>query len=602
MLFFQLLRLIFLLYNFNEIGDNNIFEVIKAFYYALVVDNSAAGYIMMFPLIISIFKALFLRKFFFQVIRWYHYLIIFVATSISISELPVYDEWKVKLNFKAISYLANPSEIFNTASVTNIIIGFISIAIVTLFAIFIFNRYVLKPKVIDKSYIASLIHILLLPICFIWGIRGGLQPIPVHISDAYYSKSYFLNLVSVNSQWNLMSSIVKNFRYKNKNPFIFYADSEATSIVKYLHSVKKDTTIKVLSIDRPNIVIVLLESWSADVIKCLGGYDSITPQFNKLADEGILFTQVYGSGSLSDEGISAVLSGQPSLPRVIIVNQPDKYPKLPSLPNDLKKAGYYNYFLFGGQLNYGNIKSYIYTINFDEVYEEKDLPKNLPRGRLGVHDGFSLDYFANSLKSLTQPFFAMIFTLSSHSPYDEPTNTKFFWGGDAQKYINAMYYTDSCLGAFINKVKKENFYKNTLFIFVADHSHDSPKNWHPYSKEYRHIPMLWYGEPILKEYRGLKVNKFSTQVDLAATLLKQLNINSGHYLWSKDLFNPYSNTFAYYAYEDGFGWVTENNYFAYLKSENRLLFYNFSSANDSIINIKNGFSYIQKLFDYYLNL
>lgn len=602
MLYFQLLRVIFIFYNIDEAYDESFFEIIKAFWFALILDNSAAGYLMMFPILIGIFKSLFFTNFFNRIIKWYHYLMIFVATSISISELPLYDEWRVKLNFKAILYLSNPSEVINTASISNLVFGTLGIFIFSALAIYCFNRFVFPKQKQSTSYVSLIAHIIFLPLFFIWGIRGGLQPIPVHLSDAYYSKSNFLNLVAVNSQWNVMNSVVKNFRYKNKNPFVFYSDKEASDNVDYLYKVDKDTTIKVLTNDRPNIVIILLESWSADVIKSLGGYDSITPEFDLLAKDGILFTQTYGVGGLSDEGISAVLSGQPSLPRVIVVNQPDKYNKLPSISKDLKNAGYYNYFIFGGQLNYGNIKSYIYSINFDEIYEEKDLPANMPRGRLGVHDGYLFDYFAKSIQKLPQPFFAMIFTLSSHSPYDQPSNTKFYWGGDAQRYINSMHYTDSCLGAFFRKVKTLPLYKNTLFVLVSDHSHHSPRNWHPYAKEYRRIAMLWYGEPIAQAYRSTRNDKYCTQTDLASTLLKQLNIKHSHYKWSKNLFNPYSKSFAYYAYDDGFGWVTDSSYFAYLHSQKRLLFHKFISCEDSVKQIKLGNSYIQKVFDDYLNL
>ncbi|MCX7862802.1 MAG: sulfatase-like hydrolase/transferase [Bacteroidales bacterium] len=602
MLFFQFLRSIFLIYNINEAQGNNFIEIIRAFTAAFALDNSAAGYIMMLPLVLGIFKSLFFPNIFFQATKFYHYLIIVIAVSISIAELPLYDEWKVKLNFKAISYLVRPMEVFQTASAANIIFGTIAILLITVLAIIVFNRYVAHKKYAQTSWIAALAHIILLPVFFIWGIRGGLQPIPVHLSDAYYSKSYFLNLVAVNSQWNVMNSVVKNFKYKNTNPYKFFSDNDATNTVNEIHHVAKDTTIEVLNTNRPNIILILLESWSADVIKALGGYDSITPEFDKLASEGILFENTYGTGGLSDEGISAVLSGQPSLPSVIVVNQPDKYVKMPSISKDLKKAGYYNYFIFGGQLNYGNIKSYIYSNDFDEIYEDKDLPKSLYRGRLGVHDGYLFTYFVHDLKRLRQPFFAMIFTLSSHSPYDQPSNTKFFWGGDAQHYINSVNYTDSCLGAFFKQVKQLSFYDNTLFILVSDHSHHSPRGWHPYAKEYRRIVMLWYGKVIKPEYRGYRIKKYCTQTDLAITLLKQLNVPSSQYLWSKNLLNPHSQSFAYYAYNDGFGWVSDSNYFAYLKSEDRLLFHSFCSQNDSLKHLKYGKSYIQKLFDNYLNM
>jgi len=602
MLYFQLMRLIFLVYNWSEIGDSGFFEVIKAFWYAIYLDNSTTGYIMMFPIFVTVIKSLFQTNFFNQLLRVYHGLVIFIATSISIAELPLYDEWKVKINYKAISYLSRPNEVFQTASVTEVIFGVLSIAFMVFIAIMAFNKWIFPKNKMQRSFIASLAHLILLPICFIWGIRGGLQEIPIHQADVYYSKNNFLNLVAVNSAWNLGSSIDKNHYFKNTNPFVFMSFDEAKYKVVSLYNVPKDSSIRVLNVkNKPNIVILLLESWSADCIKSLGGYDSITPNFDALAQEGILFTNVFGSGGLSDQGIAAVLSAQPALPEVIVVNQPDKFIKLPSISSDLKKQGYYTFFMFGGQLSYGNIKAYLMTKDFDKIIEGNDFPSKIPRGRLGIHDEYLLNSFADSLYMLRQPFFSMVFTLSSHNPYDMPYAEKFNWGGDAQKYINSMAYADSSLGLFFNKVKKMPFYKNTLFVLVSDHSHNSPKGWHPYAQQYRRIAMMLYGEPIKNEYRGYKVNLYCSQTDLAYTLMKQLGYKHSNYRWSKNLFNPYSKSFCYYAYDAGFGWVSDSNYFAYLHEDKSLLFHQFASKADSINTLKTGKAYLQLLFQEYLD-
>lgn len=601
MLFFQLLRLIFLIYNWNETGNSSIWEVLKAFWYSIYLDNSTAGYIMMFPVMISVIKSLFSWNIFNQIIRGYHFFAVFLATTISIAELPLYSEWRVKLNFKAISYLSRPKEVFHTASVGNLVFGFMAIALVMFVAIWLFNKFVF-PKIHQKrNFATSFIHLLLIPVTFIWCIRGGLQPIPIHLADAYYSQNNFLNLVAVNSQWNLVSSIDKNNHFKNENPFVFYSFQEAQKQVDSLYAVPKDTTVHILTTDKPNIVIILLESWSADLVKSLGGYDSLTPEFDKLASRGVLFTHVSGSGSLSDQGIAAVLSGQPALPIVIIVNQPDKFVKLPSLSTDLKKQGYFTSFLYGGQLSYGNIKAFIYSKNFDDVKEGKDFPSSVPQGRLGVHDEYMLNTFADKLNSYKQPFFSMAFTMSSHSPFDEPFKEKFHWGGDARKYINAVNYTDSCLGMFFRKVKNMPFYKNTLFVLVSDHSHDSPRCWHPFQLEYRHVAMLLYGNVIDSVYRGTRVDKVSSQTDLAATLLSQLNLPHKQYKWSKNIFNPYSKAFCYYSFDEGLGWVTDSNYFAYIHDDNSLMFHHFSNKTDSLKQLKIGKSYLQLLFQEYLN-
>ncbi len=601
MLFFQLLRLIFLIYNWNSIGESSMDEVLKAFWYAIYLDNSTAGYIMMLPIILSVIKSLFSGNFFNQIIRAYHFFAIFLATATSIGELPLYDEWKVKLNFKAISYLSRPKEVFQTGSVSDLVFGLLAIVLIMTFAIWMFNKFVYPKTKQKRNFAASFVHLALIPVTFIWCIRGGLQPIPIHQADVYYSQNNFLNLVAVNTQWNLISSIDKNHHFKNENPFVYHSFKEAQQQVDSLYTVSKDTTVHILNQPKPNIVIILLESWSADLIKSLGGYDSLAPEFEKLASQGVLFTQVYGSGTLSDQGIAAVLSGQPALPEVIVVNQPDKFVKLPSLSTDLKKQGYFTSFMYGGQLSYGNIKAFIYSKHFDEVTEGKDFPSTIPQGRLGVHDEFMLSAFADKLNSYKQPFFSMAFTMSSHSPYDEPFKEKFHWGGESQKYINAAYYTDSCLGMFFRKVKNMPFYKNTLFVLVSDHSHNSPRKWNPFQKEYRHVVMLLYGDAILSSFKGTKVEKISSQTDLAATLMAQLNLPHSQYKWSKDIFNPYAKPFCYYAFDVGLGWVTEKNYFAYVHDHQLFQFYHFENAADSVVQIKAGKSYLQMLFQEYLN-
>ncbi len=593
LLFFQFHRLIFLIYNFEEIVDSSFFEVLKAFYKGIYLDNSTTRYILILPLLLSFIMFLIKIPFLRYVIKVYNWLIIFLANIIAISELPLYDEWKVKLNYKALSFLARPAEIFHTASLTSVILGVFSIIIFTILFIVIYNRYVHIKVNIKQSWSSSAINLLLIPIVFIWGIRGGTQPIPIHQADVYFSKNNFINLLAVNSAWNLGSNIEKNIKFFRINPFVFFVKNEAIKIVDSLYAVEKDTSLRVVNIDnKTNVAIILLESWSADCIKTLGGFDSITPNFNYLAEEGILCTNAYAPGSLSDQGIASVISAQPALPEVIIVNQPDKFVKLPALSSDFKKMGYTTSFLFGGQLSYGNIKAYVISKNFDYVLDENKFSSKLPRGRLGIHDEYMFEQFLNHLDTLKQPFFSMTFTLSSHSPFDMPYAQKFKWGGDAQKYINGVAYTDSVLGVFFNKAKNKAFYKNTLFILVADHSHNSPKGWHPHAKEYRKIPLLFYGDVIKSEWKSKRIDKIISQCDIAASILHQFNKQSKHYKWSKDIFNPYTRQFAYYAFDDGMGWLDDNNYFVYLYKTSSLLFYNFKNKEDSIKTLNRGKAYI----------
>ncbi|MEK6616060.1 MAG: LTA synthase family protein, partial [Bacteroidota bacterium] len=350
----------------------------------------------------------------------------------------------------------------------------------------------------------------------------------------------------------------------------------------------------------PNIVLVILEGWSADMIKSLGGYDSVTNGFDKLASEGILFDSIYASGSLSDQGMTAIFSGFPALPSgTSIIGQPGKYGHLPCLNTEFKKSGYSTSYMFGGQLSYGNIKAYMYYNNFDKILEGKDFAGNIPQGKLGVHDEYLYARQLQELKKEKEPFFAGMFTLSSHSPYDFTMPRKIFWGDDEINYVNGMYYADSCLYDFIQKSKKEKWYDNTLFIFVSDHSHSSPKHWAQQQPEYRKIPMLFYGNVIKDEFKGYHYKKICSQVDLAATLLHQLNVSSDKFEWSKNLFNPYANEFAFYETRDGFGFVRPNQYLVYSHSNNNFYFEKTNSPAEKARLEKEGKSFLQTVFQEY---
>ena len=161
------------------------------------------------------------------------------------------------------------------------------------------------------------------------------------------------------------------------------------------------SSVNILSHTQPNIVFILLESWAADNIESLGGLPGITPNFKKLEKEGYLFSDFYSNGWTSDQAMSSIFSAFPVFPFVGIVNEPDKSRKLSSLNKSL--PNYHSSFFFGGQLTYGNIKAYLLSNKFSLVKDEEDYSE-LPKGRLGIHDGYMFDQFKLELNKLPQPF------------------------------------------------------------------------------------------------------------------------------------------------------------------------------------------------------
>jgi phosphoglycerol transferase MdoB-like AlkP superfamily enzyme len=402
----------------------------------------------------------------------------------------------------------------------------------------------------------------------------------------------------VNNGFNLYISVFENLQNFNNDPYVFMKDEEAARIVKNLYLVRSDTTIGILKNTRPNVVLIILESWSADLVNELGGARGITPEFSKLAGEGLLFDSIYASGARSEQGMASVFGGFPAHPISSITVQPDKFVKLPSLVKEFKKQGYSSSFYFGGQLIYGNIKGYIFFNGFDQIMEGKDFPSSIPRGKLGIHDEYTLSYMVNDLKNFKQPFFASLFTVSTHSPWDQPYPKPLTWGDNEREYINAALYTDHSLGEFISNAKKQPWYPNTLFIFVADHSHNSYRNWHPQTREYHKIPLLIYGEVLKEEFRGKRWHMLGNQHDIAATLLAQVKLKSDSFHYSKNLLNPHSRKFAYYSTDDGVGWIRPYAYFTYDKGMN--IYYDWTDPKTPDSVRQEGKAYLQVVFGEYM--
>jgi len=611
MLFFAFSRTIYLIYLLRELvqEQTGFVNTVATYWHALKVDLATTCYIMFIPFFLLVVQSIYSPKWFNSINKIYTAILITAYSFITGAELGIYHEWETKLHFKGLLYLTNPSEIYNSAETLTF---FILLAIVVFqigIAIFAYNRWFYINLIrIKRNFIFSFLFLIITPGLLVLGARGGIQPISINLSDSYFSKHNILNLAATNSAYNLYISIDENYKNMGKNPFEFYDMDVAGQVVDELYKAEKDTTVSILSTEQPNIVLLIMESWTGDLIESLGGDPGITPEFNNLEKGGILFTGVYSSGTRSEQGMGCILGGFPALPISSITVQPDKYAKLSSINEILIDHGYSTSFYYGGQLVYGNMKSYIYYNGFHRIKEIYDFDDDLPRGKLGIHDEFVMDEQLNDLESEKNPFFSVIFTLSTHSPFDMPLDNPVNWGYDdswganreINDYLNSAYYTDQCLGEYFQKARQQSWFENTLFIIMSDHSHHSYRNQGYHSPGYHLIPLFFYGEVIKEEFRGKKINKIGSQTDLAATLLQQLGMDFSSFNWSKDLLNPYTPEFAYVAFEEGIGWIRPSGYFFYDKRVDVFYCKEINPSQEEIT-IKEGKSFLQMVYQDYLD-
>ena len=600
---FAYARVVFFIFSAGELRLQGVkwWEVFPTLFHAWKLDVSSACYLMLVPFLLCAAQMFFKRSWSAYAFVGYNALLLLIYFTIVAGELGIYVEWQSKLSYKALFYLRNPSEVVNSAPTGQIIALTLTVIGSTALWTFIFGRWFLDKKLSKVKWYCAAPYILATPVLLLGGIRGGARPIPIHQSIVYFSKKQMLNDIAVNPAWNLIHSVIHGAGILEKNPYVTMPQGEAADIVAALHHVERDTSLRVLNVDRPNIVVLILESWSGDIIESISGTAGVTPNFKQLEQDGLMFGQLYSGGKRSQQGLAGILAGYPALPQVTACDFPDKAKRLPTLTQRLNENGYHTSFYFGGQMEYGNIGAFIAFNSFARTVREADFTGKLHRGKLGVHDEDVLARQLEDLRSEPQPFFSVLFTLSSHSPFDQPLQNALDWDLPQMPYLNSVYYTDKCLGEYFAHARQQAWYANTLFILVADHGRVSHITRDFFSFEHIHIPMLFYGEALKPELRGQRIERLATQADIPKTLLKQLKIDATPFRWSKDVLNPYTENFAWVEEHVGPGYKRPEGSFVYSFDTHTFINKNLPPEDSARI-FREGTAYLQVLFQEFIEL
>lgn len=564
LVFFAINRIVFLMFQFHALHGKPFPELIRSFYYAIPIDISSACYSMALPFIVLWIGYLWNRKCWLKILQVVVVVIIFIQCAIAYGDAALYTQWDTKLSWKALAHFSHFTEPFRSSPLGLTILFFSLTIILGLFFTFSYNRIVhirsFKPShPLGKRLFPGIVGFPVIGFIIFTGIRGGWQRFPISLSIAYYSPHAVLNAAAVNPSWFLIHDITQEALDINQNPYHWMPLSESRQIVDSLYNYKRDTTVSVLTTTRPNIMVFILESWSYDAVSA-PTHPAITPFFDSLSRQGIYFDNCYATGYVSDEGIPGILSAFPTSGDVSILTEPQKTIHLPSVNEILDSAGYSSGFIYGGMLDFGNILSYVFNKKFNLVKSDRDFPASLHRGALGIPDGIMANYASDLVNKARKPFFYCWYTLSTHAPFDIPVSKYIPYGGVQMPFMNTMHYSDSSLRIFFQNVKDKPWFKNTLFIFVPDHSHDSQYGRPAQSAARNKIPLLFYGDVIKPEWRGRVIHRVISQLDIASTLLAQMKLPHNAFPWSKNIFNPHAPQFAAINYLTGAGFVTPDGY------------------------------------------
>jgi len=589
--FFFTTRFLFLVYHYELSFNLPITEWLGAFFYGGRMDMSMAGYLMILPVSGMLLYIFFRGEWYKWFMHGYTALMLVTLSVLAFTDMELYRHWGFRMDASPLFYLHTPREaLASTPAVKTALLLFAAFMLASVF-FFIYKRYVAVDFQLNPPGKAYSLVIVFMGALLIVPIRGSFDLAPMNVGTVYFSKNIFANHAAVNVFWNAGDSFLRLSRHNDE---ISYMPSEkARQLFAQLYPQTGDPEY-VLKTPRPNIVVIVLESFTAQALECCGGEKGITPNFNKLAEEGVLFTHFYANGDRSDKGLVCIFSGYPAQPCSSIVKYPGKMRHLPMLFTDFKNLGYRTGFYYGGDLNFANLRSYFMNAGTDNIVTKKDFPRKYDNSKWGVADRYVFSRFAEDLDKEQEPFFYALFTLSSHEPFEVPQSDFFKGSSKKQKFRSSLYYTDRCLGEFIQKAKKSRWWDNTLIVLTADHGVPYLGNLANHDPGKYKIPMLWIGGALAK--KGMKIDKIASQTDLPTTLLAQTGQGTDAYKFGKDIFADKSASFAFYVFNNGFGFISDTGKIA-LDNNSRTCLMGDEGSEEG----NNGKAYLQQLFEDYRN-
>lgn len=546
LLIFILQKPLFMLYNGSIEKGFGFADYMQVMIHGASLDAATAGYLTAFPFLLVLISIWF-RKFPLKKILYGYYILAAALISIIfVVDMALYTFWGFKLDASVFLYIDSPKEALASVSV-----GFILLRVLAILLLIALNSWVLlkiTPSVLTatRKRIAGTAGMLLLGGVLFIIIRGGVTESTSNIGQVYFSNEPFLNHSAVNPDFSLLSSMGKSQDFASE--FNFFDEEKRAALFDGLYpTTDGDSIIQVLNTKRPNILIILMEGFGGAFVEPLGGLPDVTPHFNRLSKEGVFFTNCYANSFRTDRGTVCTFSGYLGLPTASVMKIPAKSRTLPAIAEGLSKAGYKTDFLYGGDINFTNMKSYLLSTGYQRLTANTDFSlAEQTSNAWGVNDDITFEYLYNQLRNRKEegPWHTAFLTLSSHEPFEVPYHRL------EDKIPNAFAYTDECLGKFIDRLKQTPAWKDLLVICLPDHGFYYPREGSNAMPRFYHIPLLWLGGAVKQP---MQVDKVMNQTDLAATLLGQLGLEHTAFTFSRNVLgSDYKYPFAFYSFNNGF--------------------------------------------------
>ena len=590
-LLFVLQKPIFMAYYHDLYSNASFGDYFKVMWHGLPLDLSLAGYLTAIPGVLLIASAWTASPLLRRIRQIYFGLTAFIMACIFIIDLGLYDFWGFRLDATPIFYFfSSPKDALASVSFWFILSGILAILIYAALLYGIFYMMLIrerKPLKIPYLRLNVSLTLLLLTAALFIPIRGGFTVSTMNLSKVYFSQDQRMNHAAINPAFSFMYSATHqtNFdkQYRFMDPKVadeLFAEMTDKPVAA------TDSIPQLLNTRRPNIIFIILESFSTHLMETFGGHPNVAVNMDRFAKEGVLFSNFYANSFRTDRGLASIISAYPGQPSTSIMKYPEKTDKLPSIPRSLRNAGYDLAYYYGGDADFTNMRSYLVSSGIEKIVCDKDFPLSERTSKWGAHDHVLFQRLIKDIKEEKQqkPFLKVVQTSSSHEPFDVPFHRL------DDKGLNAFAYADSCVGDFVKQYRELPLWENTVFVLVPDHQGVYP---HPIENplDGQTIPLILIGGAI-KEPRV--IDTYASQIDIAATLLSQLGLPHDEFTFSKDIMNAASPHFGYFTRPNFFGMVTPENQLVYNLEANAV---QLDEGTEKGANLEKGKAFLQKLYD-----
>lgn len=593
--------------------DNIFTELPAVIWHGLPLDLSMAGYLSVIPGFLSIAVVWLKRDLVKPIMNIYFIIASLFITCSFVLNASLYPYWKYPLDSTPLFYFfTSPADAIASVSIWQVILSIVILIVLTVGVWFTlrmrgekrqqYSRYAYgygglgsgkrnRFDDFDRHRGRTSIILLLLTGLLFLPIRGGITVSTMNTGQAYYSQNAYLNHSAVNPLFSLLESITHQEDFASL--YRFMKDKEADKIFATMTSTSDENTYPLLNEatfkkGTPDILIVIMESFASDIMPSMGSYKDVAVCLDSIAQQSILFTRFYANSFRTDRGMVSILSGYPAQPTTSIMRYPRKTSQLPSIARNLAK--YKNYkttYYYGGDADFCNMRSYLVSQGYQHIISDANFPIEDKLSKWGVPDHIVAARMMKDIKAQQnekRPMLRILQTSSSHEPFEVPYHRL------KDKRLNAFAYTDSVMGAIVREYRKLPRWKNTLIVFVPDHVGGYKENLNDHDRSRYQIPLILAGGAIS---RPMKVGIIGSQHDIAATLLGQLGVEHREFTFSKNMMSDATPKFAFFAVNDAFGIVSEENSLIYDNRAKRIVY----DKGEKGFNLKRGQAYLQKLYD-----